>query len=73
MIRGFATQEQCTQLLERMDAIIDTWDPSTESSVFTTNRQTRTTDQYFLDSADKIHFFLESKAVGDDGQLRQVC
>jgi hypothetical protein len=40
--------------------------------VFTTDRQTRTTDQYFLDSADQIHFFLEAKARGDDGKLKQV-
>jgi hypothetical protein len=41
----------------RMDQLIDAWSPK-ELSVFSTKQEMRQTDEYFLESADKIHFFL---------------
>src|SRR6185436_4191099 len=38
-------------------------------SVFTTDEQTRTTDDYFLGSGDTIRFFFEAEALDRDGRL----
>lgn len=43
--------------MARMEKLIEGWTPL-ELSVFSTKEQTRQTDNYFLDSSDKIHFFL---------------
>ncbi len=43
--------------MQRMDELIKAWVPE-ELSVFTTQEQSRKTDDYFLNSADRIHFFL---------------
>jgi len=54
----------------RMRELIDKWDPDTmELSVFDTDSksQQKAWNDYFLDSADRIHFFLEKDAKGETG------
>jgi phytanoyl-CoA hydroxylase len=68
VIEGFAAPEACDALVERGYAIIDAFDPATVS-VFTTDEQVRTTDDYFLGSGDAVRCFFESEAIGRDGGM----
>mmetsp|Transcript_75666 Transcript_75666/g.234965 ORF Transcript_75666/g.234965 Transcript_75666/m.234965 type:complete len:303 (-) Transcript_75666:2-910(-) len=58
-----------------MQDLIGRWDPeATMAPVFVTDEQQQQRAQgssdYFLDSADRIHFFLEKGAAGEDGKLK---
>jgi phytanoyl-CoA hydroxylase len=56
-------------LVARAGELLTEFDPTT-ISVFSTRDET-TTDRYFLESGDKIRFFLEQEAVDADGQLNR--
>lgn len=60
--------ETCDVLVARAADLIQGWDPAS-LSVFTTDEQTRTTDEYFLASGGDVRFFVESEAVASDGSL----
>lgn len=62
--------EACDELRTRAEQIVDEFDPKTVS-VFSTNEQTRTTDQYFLESGGAISCFFEEQAFAPDGSLKQ--
>jgi phytanoyl-CoA hydroxylase len=59
----------CDALIARADELMRAVRPETVS-VFSTRDQTRTTDDYFLDSGDKIRMFFEEDAFAPDGSLR---
>jgi phytanoyl-CoA hydroxylase len=58
VLDGFAAPEACDALVARADELIAAFDRETVS-IFSTREQTRTSDEYFLESGDKIRFFLE--------------
>ena len=68
VVRGFSDPAACDRLVQRSYELIDAFDPSTVS-VFTTDEQTRTTDDYFLGSGDTIRCFFEAEAFSADGRL----
>ncbi|MBT8080012.1 MAG: phytanoyl-CoA dioxygenase family protein [Gammaproteobacteria bacterium] len=70
-LRGFVPVEKCQRLRQRALQLVDEFDPAEVRSVFSTTEQTQLDDRYFIDSGDKIRFFLESGAFDDDGHLRQ--
>ena len=49
--------------------MIDEFDPASSHSIFTTNEQERSSDDYFLKSGDQIRFFFEEKAIDLDGNF----
>jgi len=71
ILRDFVSVDACERLRERAAALVDAFDPQTVRSVFSTTDQEQLDDRYFIDSGDKIRFFLEHDAFDDNGELRQ--
>lgn len=70
MIESFSNPEEITEMRDRMDELLKGFDPS-KCSVFSTKNQKEVTDEYFYESSEKVSFFFEEKAFGDDGNLKQ--
>jgi phytanoyl-CoA hydroxylase len=50
---------RCDELKARAGELIAGFDPDEVQSIFSTHEQTRTSDEYFLTSGDKVRFFVE--------------
>src|SRR5262245_16569379 len=70
VIENFAGHEECERLKRRAEELVRDFDPRGVISIFSTREQTRTSDDYFLDSGDRIRFFFEEGAFAPDGGLR---
>lgn len=68
-VRNFAPQDECKAMLDRMHDLVDGWDPVGELVGFNTRAKEQLSEQgssdYFLDSADRIHFFAELGAIDE--------
>ena len=71
VLRDFVSLEACNALRARAAELVAAFDPEDVRSVFSTTEQTQLDDDYFIESGDKIRFFLENDAFDDNGRLRQ--
>jgi phytanoyl-CoA hydroxylase len=61
--------ETLAELKAQAAKIVDEWKPTSDTSIFTTNNNSRSGDFYFLDSAEKIRCFFEEEAFDRHGNL----
>lgn len=69
VIEDFITMTQRQALMTRAEQLIKAFEPPRQRSVFTTDEQEHTSDDYFLSSGNQIRFFFEEKAIDENGDF----
>jgi phytanoyl-CoA hydroxylase len=70
ILERFADERDCDLLRARAEELVHEFDPAAVVSVFSTHEQNRLTDDYLLNSGDKIRFIFEENAFNPDATLK---
>ena len=71
VLADFVGEAACDDLRARAGDLVHNFDPRGVASIFSTHEQNRLANDYFLESAGKIHFFFEEDAFLPAGTLKQ--
>lgn len=71
VLNEFFTAQRMDELKEAAAQIVDNFDPHSTRAVFSTQDQSKSRDDYFLTSDDKVRCFFEENAFDERGELKQ--
>lgn len=69
IIENIVPHHVCDALMERANQLVNAADLLSTQTIFSTKTNQHVKNNYFLESGNKIHFFLEEKAINDEGNL----
>ena len=72
VLKDFVPESTCDELRARAGQLVEEFDPAGVLSIFSTHEQSRLSDDYFLESGDKIRCFFEEDALRPDGTLKHT-